>query len=332
MNILMILRLIALLSLSLTLSSCGNVGGGDVTSIRLAHTLDTGHPVHEALEYMDTALQEVSGGKMKLVIYPGGQLGSEREIIELIQIGTMGMTKVSASSLEAFVPEMKAFSLPYLFNSNEHMWKTLESDIGKGLLEVGTEFRIKGLGYFDAGSRSFYTTGKRVDDPEDLSGMKIRVMNSQSAVDMVNTMGGAATPVSWGELYTALQQGIVEGAENNPPSFYSSKHYEVSKYYLLNEHTSIPDVIVIGTHLWNSLSEQEREWVVEAMDQATVFQRKLWAEFTEESLRKVAEAGVEVLKADKRPFQESVRSLQQRVEGTPLESLVKSIRKLGDEQ
>lgn len=325
------IRLIVALSFALVLSSCGKVGG-DVTSIRLAHTLDTGHPVHKSLEYMDTALREVSGGKMELVIYPGGQLGSEREIIELIQIGTMGMTKVSASSLEAFVPEMKAFSLPYLFNSNEHMWRTLESDIGKGLLDVGTEYRIKGLGYFDAGSRSFYTTGKRVEEPKDLNGLKIRVMNSQSAVDMVNTMGGAATPVSWGELYTALQAGIVEGAENNPPSFYSSKHYEVSKYYLLNEHTSIPDVIVIGTHRWNSLSAQEQEWVTEAMARATAFQRKLWSEFTEESLRKVAEAGVEVLKADKRPFQESVKSLQKRVEGTPLEGLVKSIRTLGEEE
>ncbi|MDG1751765.1 MAG: TRAP transporter substrate-binding protein [Thalassotalea sp.] len=303
-----------------------------VTSIRLAHGLDVQHPVHKSLEYMNDVLSRLSKGKMELVIYPSGQLGSEREILELLQIGTMGMTKVSASSLEAFVPEMKVFSLPYLFNDQAHFWDTLNGSIGKKLLDAGIPYRVKGLGYFDAGSRSFYTTGQKVTQPDDLKGLKIRVMNSQTAVDMVNTIGAAATPVSWGELYTALQQGIVEGAENNPPSFYYSKHYEVSKYYLLDEHTSIPDVIVIGTHRWNSLSEPQQKILTQAMEEAVIYQKQLWAESTAMSLAKVEEAGVEVIKADKSIFQQSVKPIYDELKGSDLEALIQQIKALGETQ
>lgn len=315
----------------LTLSACNNENERH-TSIRLAHHLDTQHPVHKSLVHMNEVLKELSGGTMELVIYPSAQVGTEREVLELLQIGSMGMTKVSASSLEAFVPQMKVFSLPYLFNDHAHYWKTLDSDIGQSLLDAGTPFLIKGLGYFDAGSRSFYTTKRKVESPQDLAGLKIRVMSSKTAVDMVNTMGGAATPVSWGELYTSLQQGIVGGAENNPPSFYFSKHYEVSKYYLLDEHTSIPDVIVIGTKVWNKLKPQEQQWLSQAMNEATEYQKILWAESTAMSLQKVKEAGVEVIVADKTLFQDSVSSIYDSLEGTILEPLVKNIKNMGESQ
>jgi tripartite ATP-independent transporter DctP family solute receptor len=320
--------LVMLCTLAL-LSACSEFNS-KVVSIRLAHTLDVQHPVHISLEHMNTVLNDLSGGTMEIVLYPSGQLGSEREIIELLQIGSMGMTKVSASSLEAFVPEMKVFSLPYLFDDQAHYWKTLQGDVGKRLLAAGTQYRVKGMGYFDAGSRSFYTTGQKVEQPSDLNGLKIRVMNSQSAVEMVNTIGGAATPVSFGELYTALQQGIVAGAENNPPSFYFSKHYEVSKYYLLDEHTSIPDVIIIGTHMWNSLSEQQQVWLTQAMYQATEFQKKLWAESTAMSLAKVKEAGVKVMKADKSLFQASVQPIYDDLKGSSLEPLINEIKAIGE--
>ncbi|EWH10486.1 carbon storage regulator [Catenovulum agarivorans DS-2] len=303
----------------------------DVIDIRLAHGLDQQHPVHLALVFMDKRLQDISGGQMRLDIFPAGQLGSEREIIELIQIGTLGMTKVSASSLEPFVPEMKVFSLPYLFNDHDHYWKVLESDLGQQLLDSGSRYRVKGLGYFDAGSRSFYTTSKKVEKPSDLNGLKIRVMNSQSAVNMVNTIGGAATPVSWGELYTALQQGIVQGAENNPPSFYYSKHYEVSKFYLLDEHTSIPDVIIVGTHLWDSLSTQQQDWLQQAMHEATQYQKKIWAESTQMSLQKVAEAGVTILQADKAIFQQSVQPIYRAIRDENINSLIQKIKLIGED-
>lgn len=313
------------------ISSCSKLYDSTIT-IPLAHTLDVNHPVHIALIRFDERLQELSSGEMKLRIFPSGQLGTEREIIELVQIGSLGMTKVSASPLEAFVPQMKVFSLPYLFNDNKHYWDTLNSDIGKRLLDEGTAFRIKGLGYFDAGSRSFYSSKKPISEPDDLNGMKIRVMNSQSAVDMVNTIGGSATPVSFGELYTALQQGVVDGAENNPPSFYFSKHFEVSKYYLLDEHTSIPDVIIVGTHIWDNLNSQQQGWLSQAMKEATEYQRILWKESTEKSLEAVKEAGVEVIVAEKAPFQESVKSIYENLDNEEISKLVAEIKKLGEAQ
>lgn len=307
-----------------------SVGCSDTTSakktIRLAHSLDINHPVHLALEHFQQELGRISGGELDVQIFPAGQLGTEREIIELIQFGTIGMTKVSASSLEAFVPQMKVFGLPYLFDDQDHLWQVLNGKIGQQLLAEGERFRIKGLGFFDAGSRSFYATNTDVQSPADLVGQKIRVMNSQSAVKMVNTMGGAATPVSWGELYTALQQGVVDGAENNPPSFYYSKHYEVSQFYVLDEHTSIPDVIIIGTHLWQQMNSQQKRWVEEAMTIATTYQRKLWQESTEMALKEVQKYGVKVTVPDKQPFRDSVQTIYQQIDDVEIKRLVSAIR------
>ncbi|AFU98815.1 TRAP transporter substrate-binding protein [Simiduia agarivorans] len=276
-------------------------------NLTLAHGLDNRHPVHLAMVHLDEQLRELSQGTMHITIYPSGQLGSEREVIELLQIGSLAMTKVSASSLEAFVPEMKIFSLPYLFEDNDHFWRVLNSDLGQQLLAAGDRYRVRGLGYYDAGSRSFYATEAPIHAPADLAGKKIRVMNSQSAINMVRAMGGAATPVSWGELYTALQQGVVDGAENNPPSFYLSKHYEVARYYTLDEHTAIPDVMIIGTHVWDALNPQQQAWLKTAMDRSTEYQRALWQQASDEALAAVEAAGVTVIRPDKTLFQTSVK-------------------------
>ncbi|ABD80530.1 TRAP transporter substrate-binding protein [Saccharophagus degradans] len=298
----------------------------DTTTLRVAHTLDTHHPVHKAMQYMDERLSLHSGGKMRLALYPSGQLGSEREVIELLQIGSLSMTKVSASSIEAFVPEMKVFGLPYLFNDSTHFWNVLNGEIGEQLLESGVPFRIRGLGYFDAGSRSFYSTNKQIITPDDLPGMKIRVLSSPSAIAMVKAMGGSATPISWSELYTSLQQGVVDGAENNLPSFYLSKHYEVCKYLILDEHTAIPDVLIIGTHTWDNLSPQQQQWLSLAMKEATVYQRTLWEQASAEALAAVKAAGVTVIPAQKELFQQSVQALIEAQTKTELGPIIKKIR------
>src|SRR5690606_1836125 len=175
------------------------------------------------------------------------------------QIGSLDMTKVSVGVMENFAPKMKVFGLPFLFRDKQHSFSVLDGPIGQELLNEGEKFWLKGLCYYDAGSRSFYTKAKSIETPNDLSGYKIRVMESATAMDMIRSLGGAPTPISWGELYTALQQGVVDGAENNPPSFFLSRHYEVCKYYSLDEHTTLPDVLVVGTQFWNSLNTQEQE-------------------------------------------------------------------------
>ena len=222
---------------------------------------------------------------MKIKIYPNQQLGSERECLELLQIGSLDMTKVSGAVLENFAPKLKIFGLPFSFKDKTHLFKVLDGPIGKELLQESEKYWLKGIGFYDSGSRSFYTKNKPIEKPIDLKGLKIRVQESVSAFQMVEQLGASPTPISWGELYTALQQGVVDGAENNPPSFYLSKHYEVCKYYSINEHTSIPDVLIVSTHFWNRLSDKEKEWLQKSIDQSIPFQRKLWINLKKNRLK-----------------------------------------------
>jgi len=305
---------------------------GSVRVLKLAHGLDTNHPVHKAMVYMGERLAEISGGKMKVDIYPSGQLGSERELVELLQIGTLAMTKVSTSPLEGFIPQMKVFSLPYVFNDVDHLWKVLQGDIGREMLLAGTPYRLRGMCYYDAGARSFYTKDRPIMTPSDLQGMKIRVQKSITSVKLVQALGGSATPVAWGEIYTALQQGVVDGAENNPPSFHTSRHYEVCKYYSLDEHTYPPDILLMSEPVWESLTPQEQEWVQQAVDESVVYQRTLWAEATQLALEEVQAAGVEVLYPDKTPFQEAVKPLYEEYRNTDLFDLIERIKHVAEEE
>jgi len=201
--------------------------------------------VHQAMVILGEELEKISEGKLKVNIYPSSQLGGERECLELLQIGSLDITKVSAAVLENFIPEYKVFSIPYIFRDKAHMFSVFDSEVGANLLLKGEKYRLRGLTFYDAGSRSFYMKENPINSPEDLVGKKIRVQKSNMAVAMVNDLGGAPTPISWGELYTALQQGVVDGAENNPPSFYTSKHFEICKFFSLDEHTSVPDVLLM---------------------------------------------------------------------------------------
>ncbi|WP_108425376.1 TRAP transporter substrate-binding protein [Flagellimonas amoyensis] len=295
------------LVLLIVISACDTAN--ETRVIKLAHGLDVNHSVHKAMLKMGEDLEKLSGGKMSIKIYPNQQLGSERESLELLQIGSLDMTKVSVGVMENFAPEMKVFGIPFLFRDKQHSFSVLDGPIGKQLLDEGEKFWLKGLCYYDAGSRSFYTKDKQVTTPDDLKGLKIRVMESATAMDMVRGLGGAPTPISWGELYTSLQQGVVDGAENNPPSFYLSRHYEVCKFYTINEHTMLPDVLVVSTHLWGKLSEQEQQWLQKAADNSVAYQRELWAISEKEALEEVEKAGVEVIYPDKAPFQEAVQEI-----------------------
>jgi tripartite ATP-independent transporter DctP family solute receptor len=286
--------------------------------IRLGHGLDITHSVHKAMLEADEVLNEISKGKMRIQIYPNQQLGSERECLELLQIGSLDMTKVSGAVMENFAPKFRIFGLPFLFDSKEHLFKVLDGPIGKELLNEGVQYWLKGMGFYDSGSRSFYSRERPVMKPKDLKGLKIRVQESISAFEMVKQLGGSPTPISWGELYTALQQGVVDGAENNPPSFYLSRHYEVCKYYSIDEHTMIPDLLLVSTHLWNRLNTQEKAWLQEAIDRSVPFQRKLWIQSENESLQAVIKAGVEVSYPEKKIFQEATLPLYESFSEDPV--------------
>lgn len=318
-------RFLALIAIVLLLSACNNAN--DVKVLKLGHGLDINHSVHKAMVKMGEDLEIRSGGKLKLQIYPSQQLGTERECLELLQIGSLDMTKVSAGVMENFAPKMAVFGVPFIFRDRQHSFNVLDGSIGKQLLADGENYWLKGLGYYDAGSRSFYTKNKPVREPKDLNGLKIRVMESVSAVNMVRSLGGSPTPISWGELYTSLQQGVVDGAENNPPSFYLSRHYEVCKYYSLDEHTVLPDVLIAGTQLWERLTEQEQKWLQESVDISVTHQRILWAEAEAEALEEVQKAGVEVIRPDKTLFADKVTDLMENYKGNAeLYSLIQQIQ------
>lgn len=304
----------------------------DVRVLKLGHGLDASHSVHKAMVFMAERVKEESNGKMRIDIYPAQQLGSERELLELLQIGSLDITKVSSSVLEGFEPLYKIFSVPFLFQNQEHRFSVYDGEIGRELLDAGQSIRLVGLTYYDAGTRSFYTKDRPIRHPDDLQGMKIRVQESPASLRMVNMLGGSATPISFGELYTALQQRIVDGAENNPPSLYLTRHYEVVGYYSLDEHTAVPDMLFASQFTWERLSEEEREIIRNAAQESAIYQRKLWEESTNEAMEAVQEAGIEVVYPDKEPFREKLQPMYDEYEqNEELNSYIQRIGELADE-
>lgn len=311
-------------------TSCS--GEQTVTVLKLGHGLDTTHPVHLAMERMVDRTFEYSDGKLRIDVYPAQQLGTERELLELLQIGSVDITKVSSSVIEGFDPVYKVFSLPFLFLDEEHRYAVWDGEIGRDLLDAGERIRLMGLTYYDAGTRSFYTKETPIEHPDDLSGLKIRVQESPASIQMVNLLGGSATPISWGEIYTSLQQGIVDGAENNAPSFHLSRHYEVARYYSLNEHTAVPDILFISLSTWNKLTEEQQEIVQRAADESAIYQRELWKQATNKALEEVEEDGVTIIRPDKEPFIERLQPLWQQFknESEELKSFIERIEELGN--
>ena len=308
------------------LSSCGTFGGAN--RVTFAHTADEANPIHLAMTRFQEELIRLSGGSIVVEVFPNAQLGTERELIELVQIGAISGTKVSSLSLESFAKEMGVFSLPYLFDDGAHQLRVIESETGQALLASLSAALLKGIGYFDAGARSFYMTDGPVNTPDDIRGKTVRVLPSEALVQTIEIFGGAATPIAFGELYAALQQGVVQGAENNPPSVLSARHHEVAKFYSLDEHVSAPDVIVMSQRVWDGLTDQQREWVREAMANATAYQRELWQIASADALAEIEASGVAVNRPDKTPFRELTAPLRASFDGTRIGELAQQIAAL----
>ncbi|MFP4282925.1 MAG: TRAP transporter substrate-binding protein [Verrucomicrobiota bacterium] len=303
-------------------------GGGATTVLKLAHALPEAAPVHKGMAFMAQRVAELSGGTVEIQIFPSAQLGSETETIEQLQRGAIAMVKTSTAAMEGFVPEMAVFGVPYLFADEAHFWRVLQSDIGEELLLQGLENNIRGLCYYDAGARSFYTTRRMVRTPADLRGMKIRTMPSPTAMDMIDMMGGSATPMPFGELYTGLQQGMVDGAENNPPSVFDSRHWEVAKHYSLDEHSRIPDMLIMSDAIWQLLPTHVQAWIEQAVAESVDYQREVWDAYVETSLNELAANGVDIYRPDKAPFQAAVAAMYEDFEGTAVGDLITRVEAL----
>lgn len=311
-----------ILSLSL-LAACGanNTGkdnaeaeGGSAKSVslRLAHNQPEDHPVHTSLMEFATLTDENSGGDVSVEIFPSGQLGQERDVIELVKSGTLDMAKVSASALEAFDSNYAIFSLPYVFQSKEHYHEVMDNSEAVQEIFQGTKDEgFVAIGWYDAGQRSIYTADKKVETPADMSGMKIRVQESPTSISMIEAMGGAPTPMSYGEVYTSLQQGVIDGAENNETALTNSKHGEVAKAYTYTEHQYVPDVLIVSTNMWDKLSEAQQKAIQDAANASSESHKDVWTKAIEESIKASEEMGVTFYTIDKQAFIDAATPLHE---------------------
>jgi tripartite ATP-independent transporter DctP family solute receptor len=279
------------------------------TILKLSHNQDKDHPVHKSMQYMANKVKEYSHGEVIIRIYPNGQLGTQRESMELMQNGALDIVKSNASELESFEPAYGAFNIPYIFHDVDHFYRVINGDVGEKILAASKDKGFIGLTYYDGGARSFYAQ-KAINSPADLKGMKIRVQPSPTAVEMIKLMGGSATPLSYGELYTALQQGVVDGAENNPTALTNSRHGEVAKFYSLDEHTMIPDVLVIGNKSWAKLTESQQVAVKKAATESMMYHKDLWKTMIDEAIAKAKnDMKVQFVTVEKQPFIDAVKPM-----------------------
>lgn len=279
-------------------------------TFKLAHNLSEDHPVHLALVDFSEKVEEESDGQMKVEIFANGVLGAEKEVLEQLQGGAVDMTKVSAAALESFAPEYAVFSLPYLFVSKDHYYQSMESDAVQELYMANKDKGFVGLTFYDSGARSFYTKDKVIKTPEDLKGLKIRVQDSPTAIKMVELLGGNPTPMAYGEVYTALQAGVIDGAESNETALTTGKHGEVAKEFSINEHTMIPDILVMSSKTWDSLSEEQQNILTEAGKSSTEYQKDIWNKAIDEAIKEAeSNMGVTFTEVDKKPFIEKVEPM-----------------------
>lgn len=278
-------------------------------TLKMSHALPTEHPVHQSLEYFAKEVRKETNLRVK--VYPNGTLGDESEGLQMVQNGTVAFTKASAATLNTFAPDYKLLSLPYLYKDRAQYDAVLYGPIGEKILASSRSAGFIGLAYLDAGSRSFYTS-KPIKTPQDLKGLKIRVQNSALSIDTIKALGGTPVPLPYGELYSAMQQGVVDGAENNIPSYYSSRHYEVKNVFSQDQHTVVPDVLVISTSVWDSLTEEQQAGVHKAAQNTVKVQEENWATYVEKATQELKKNNVTFVESDIAQFQEAVKPVYEK--------------------
>ena len=321
-------RFTASIALATMLAGAATAVSAQETLLRSSDTHPDGYPTVEAVKYMGELVKERTDGRIGIEVYHSAQLGEEKDTIEQTQFGVIDLNRVSMGPFNNIVEETQVVSLPYIFRSIDHMHKVMDGPIGDEILAAFEPHDLIGLAYYDGGARSFYNSEKPIKSMDDLKGLKFRVMQSDIFVDMVNALGGNATPMPYGEVYSSIQTGVIEGAENNWPSFESSKHFEVAKHYTLDEHLIVPEVLVMSKKSWEKLSPEDQEIVRTAAKESVAKMRELWQAREAESEKMVREAGVEVVKdIDKQPFIDAMKPVYEKyVTNDKLKDLVARIQ------
>ncbi|MBB6306323.1 TRAP transporter substrate-binding protein [Xanthobacter tagetidis] len=272
------------------------------TTLKSADIHPDGYPTVEAVKYFGELVEKKTNGKYKVQLFFAGQLGGEKDTIEQTRFGVIDLNRINTAPFNNLIPETAVLGMPFLFRSVDHMYKVVDGPIGD---EIAKAFEPQGLvvlGFFDSGARSIYNSKKPIKTLADMKGMKIRVQQSDLFIGMINALGANATPIPFGEVYSALQTGLVDGAENNYPSYDSVKHYEVAKYYSLTEHSLAPEVFVMSKRSWDKLTPDEQKAFKEAGKEATKKMRELWAKRDAEAKDRVVKGGAMINEVDKKPF------------------------------
>ena len=292
-----------------TATSGAAAAAGGSFNLKLGHNLAEDHAVHIQLTSFAEQVKEKTNGTVNIQIIPNGTLGSESDMISQIQAGALDMAKVSASTLGNFSEKYNAFSVPYVFDDQAHYYTYMDSDSAQAVFESTDDQGFRGLTWLDSGARSFYTKATAIRTPADLKGLKIRTMDSQMAIDMMNCLGGSATVMGYSDIYTGMQQGVIDGAENNVTAL--RDHGDVTKYYCFDEHTRIPDMVIIASSVWNKFSDEQKSIVAECAATATEEYKDAWKKFEDEVLDKaVNQNGVELVKdVDIAAFQAAVQPI-----------------------
>jgi len=287
-----------------------------------------GYPTVQAVEDMGKKLSDATGGRLTIQMYASMQLGGEKEAIEQAQVGAIQIARVSVGALGPVVPDLNVFNLPFLFRDTAHMEKVVDGPIGQELLDKVTNnpnTHLVGLAWMDAGARNFYDTKKPIENISDLKGLKIRVMGNPMFVEMMTDLGGNGVAMGYDQVFSALQTGVVDGAENNPPSFYFDNHYQVAKYYTLTEHLIVPEIIVFSRASWDKLSKDDQALITKLAHEAQADERQLWKKKEAEAMEKMKAAGIEIITiSDKTPFQQAVKPLWDKY-GAQYAALIKEI-------
>ncbi|MEZ8861230.1 TRAP transporter substrate-binding protein [Vibrio splendidus] len=302
--------------------------GAQAKTLTLGHAMSLESAAHQGMVIMADKVKEKSNGELTIKIFPNGQLGSERDQAEQVVTGAIDMAKINGGLAESFEPTFKVNALPFLFRDVPHMRTFMRSEAAQEMLLSSEGKGFIGLTFYDSGTRSFYAK-KAINSPADLAGMKVRVPGSPTMMEMVNLLGGKATPVPFNEVYTALQQGVIDGAENNISSLVEMKHSEVAKFYSMDQHMMTPDVIIISEYKWGSLTANEQKILKEAAAESLEEQIKIWDATDDMNKEKGMKAGVTFVEVDKAPFRAAVKPMIDEAKKDPkLASFIEKIEVL----
>jgi len=286
-----------------------------------------GYPTVEAIQRMGKKLEAQTGGRISIQMYPSMQLGGEKEMIEQAQVGALQIARISVGAMGPVVDDLNVFNLPFVFRDEAHMRKVIDGPIGQELLErvsASPQSRLIVLGWMDAGTRNVYAN-KPAAKPADLKGMKIRMMGNPLFVETMNAMGGNGVAMGFNELYSALQTGVVDGAENNPPTLLAQNHYQVSKIYSLTGHLIIPEIFVFSKRTWDSMSKEDQALLRKLSREAQIEQRQLWDAYVGEAEVKLKAAGIQFVPADKEAFFKATQPIRDKY-GAKYATLLQKIR------